>query len=66
MHNRFILFAIGGEVMGNGWGLSQTKEGTRSIPVSYVREKDYLLKSCPNLDGKRQGKELSFSGNYFP
>jgi len=46
MHNRFILFAIGGEVMGDEWGLTQTKEETRSIPVSYVREKDYLLKSC--------------------
>jgi len=45
MHNRFFLFAIGSEVMGNGWGLTQTKEETRSIPGCYVRETDYLLKS---------------------
>ena len=46
MRNRFILFAIDGEVMGDEWGLTHATGETRSIPVSYNSERDYLLKSC--------------------
>jgi len=46
MRNRFILFAIGGEVMGDEWGLTQAAGETRSISIGYSLEKDYLLKSC--------------------
>jgi hypothetical protein len=46
MRNRFILFAIGAEVMGSEWGLTQSLWENRSISISYKREKVYLLKSC--------------------
>ena len=45
MRNRFFLFAIGGEVMGDEWGLTHTTGKICSISVSYWREKGYLLKS---------------------
>jgi len=46
MRNRFILFAIGGKVMGGEWGLTQTHGKTRSISVGYGSEMGYLLNSC--------------------
>lgn len=46
MRNRFILFAIGGKVMGGEWGLTQAHGKTRSISVGYGSEMGYLLNSC--------------------
>lgn len=51
MRNHFILFAIGSEVMGNEWGLTQAAGEIRSIPISYGFERDYLLKSCLTMIG---------------
>ncbi|MHB8782842.1 MAG: hypothetical protein ACYDAX_05405, partial [Desulfobacteria bacterium] len=52
----FILFAIGGEVMGEGWGLTHAARGICSIPIGYGCEMDYLLKSC--LTNRRQVTSL--------
>lgn len=51
MRNRFILFAIGAEIMGDEWGLTHAAGEICSIPISYGRKTDYLLKSGKNLPG---------------
>jgi len=40
------LFAMGAEVMGDEWGLTQAAGENHSTTVCYGREKVYLLKSC--------------------